>query len=75
MIKSKHLTTTSDHIPTGRKIAVSAGAFPVQNGVCGAIYSAADFQIFLGLNPALWFSDDYTKIWDAFTDHNGTLFR
>ena len=46
MIKSKHLTTTSDHIPTGRKIAVSAGAFPVQNG--GLVVQCAHFSNFLG---------------------------
>ena len=70
MIKSKHLTTTSDHIPTGRKIAVSAGAFPVQNGGLVVQYMAQPiFQIFLGLNPALFgLAMTIPRIWDAFTD-------
>ena len=54
-IKEPHSTKDKDRVPVGRKLAVGAGGFPVQNGGLIVQYMAQPiFQIFLGLNPALF---------------------
>ena len=54
----------------GRKLAVGAGGFPFQNGNLIVQYMAQPiFQIFLGLNPALFgLAMTIPRVWDAFTD-------
>jgi GPH family glycoside/pentoside/hexuronide:cation symporter len=53
-----------------QKLAVGAGGFPIQNGGLIVQYLAQPvFQIFLGLNPALFgLAMTIPRIWDAFTD-------
>lgn len=69
-IKESHITKDKDRVPIGRKLAVGAGGFPVQNGGLIVQYMAQPiFQIFLGLNPALFgLAMTIPRIWDAFTD-------
>ena len=69
-IKEPHITRDKDRVPVGRKLAVGAGGFPVQNGGLIVQYMAQPiFQIFLGLNPALFgLAMTIPRIWDAFTD-------
>ena len=69
-MKKHHDTRAEDRIPIGRKIAVGAGGFPFQNGGLIVQYMAQPiFQIFLGLNPALFgLAMTIPRIWDAFTD-------
>ena len=69
-IKEPHITKDKDRVPVGRKLAVGAGGFPVQNGGLIVQYMAQPiFQIFLGLNPALFgLAMTIPRIWDAFTD-------
>ena len=69
-IKEPHSTKDKDRVPVGRKLAVGAGGFPVQNGGLIVQYMAQPiFQIFLGLNPALFgLAMTIPRIWDAFTD-------
>ena len=65
-----HNTKAEDRVPLGQKLAVGAGGFPIQNG--GLIVqnmAQPIFQIFLGLNPALFgLAMTIPRIWDAFTD-------
>lgn len=65
-----HKTKTEDQLPLGQKLAVGAGGFPIQNGGLIVQYMAQPiFQIFLGLNPALFgLAMTIPRIWDAFTD-------
>jgi GPH family glycoside/pentoside/hexuronide:cation symporter len=65
-----HITKTEDRVPIGQKLAVGAGGFPIQNGGLVVQYMAQPiFQIFLGLNPALFgLAMTIPRIWDAFTD-------
>ena len=50
-----HKTKAEDCVPLGQKLAVGAGGFPIQNGGLIVQYMAQPiFQIFLGLNPALF---------------------
>ena len=69
-MKEPHNTKDKDRVPIGRKLAVGAGGFPVQNGGLIVQYMAQPiFQIFLGLNPALFgLAMTIPRIWDAFTD-------
>ena len=69
-IKEAHITKDNDRVPIIRKLAVGAGGFPVQNGGLIVQYMAQPiFQIFLGLNPALFgLAMTIPRIWDAFTD-------
>ena len=69
-MKDKYLTRPEDRISIKRKIAVGAGGFPIQNGGLIVQYMAQPiFQIFLGLNPALFgLAMTIPRIWDAFTD-------
>ena len=69
-MKKHHNTKAEDRIPIGQKIAVGAGGFPFQNGGLIVQYMAQPiFQIFLGLNPALFgLAMTIPRIWDAFTD-------
>jgi len=69
-MKEPHITKDKDRVPVGRKLAVGAGGFPVQNGGLIVQYMAQPiFQIFLGLNPALFgLAMTIPRIWDAFTD-------
>ena len=69
-IKEPHITKDKDRVPVVRKLAVGAGGFPVQNGGLIVQYMAQPiFQIFLGLNPALFgLAMTIPRIWDAFTD-------
>ena len=69
-MKEPHITKDKDRVPIGRKLAVGAGGFPVQNGGLIVQYMAQPiFQIFLGLNPALFgLAMTIPRIWDAFTD-------
>ena len=55
---------------SGRSWRVGAGGFPIQNGGLIVQYMAQPiFQIFLGLNPALFgLAMTIPRIWDAFTD-------
>lgn len=70
MGRAKHLTKLADRVPLGQKLAVGAGGFPFQNGQLVVQYMAQPiFQIFLGLNPALFgLAMTIPRIWDAFTD-------
>ena len=63
-------TKAEDRVPLGQKLAVGAGGFPIQNGGLIVQYMAQPiFQIFLGLNPALFgLAMTIPRIWDAFTD-------
>ncbi|MCH2036640.1 MAG: MFS transporter, partial [Puniceicoccaceae bacterium] len=63
-------TNAKDRLPIGQKLAVGAGGFPIQNGGLIVQYMAQPiFQIFLGLNPALFgLAMTIPRIWDAFTD-------
>ena len=65
-----HNTKAEDRVPLGQKLAVGAGGFPIQNGGLIVQYMAQPiFQIFLGLNPALFgLAMTIPRIWDAFTD-------
>jgi GPH family glycoside/pentoside/hexuronide:cation symporter len=65
-----HKTKAEDCVPLGQKLAVGAGGFPIQNGGLIVQYMAQPiFQIFLGLNPALFgLAMTIPRIWDAFTD-------
>ena len=65
-----HKTKAEDRVPLGQKLAVGAGGFPIQNGGLIVQYMAQPiFQIFLGLNPALFgLAMTIPRIWDAFTD-------
>ena len=65
-----HSTKAEDRVPLGQKLAVGAGGFPIQNGGLIVQYMAQPiFQIFLGLNPALFgLAMTIPRIWDAFTD-------
>jgi GPH family glycoside/pentoside/hexuronide:cation symporter len=65
-----HNTKAEDRVPLGQKLAVGAGGFPIQNGGLVVQYMAQPiFQIFLGLNPALFgLAMTIPRIWDAFTD-------
>ena len=69
-IKEPHITKYNDRVPIIQKLAVGAGGFPVQNGGLIVQYMAQPiFQIFLGLNPALFgLAMTIPRIWDAFTD-------
>ena len=66
----KNKTNARDRLPIGQKLAVGAGGFPIQNGGLVVQYMAQPiFQIFLGLNPALFgLAMTIPRIWDAFTD-------
>ncbi|MEA2067643.1 MAG: MFS transporter [Verrucomicrobiota bacterium] len=70
MAKVHHQTKPEDRVPIGQKLAVGAGGFPFQNGGLIVQYMAQPiFQIFLGLNPALFgLAMTIPRIWDAFTD-------
>ena len=65
-----HKTKAEDHVPLGQKLAVGVGGLPIQNGGLIVQYMAQPiFQIFLGLNPALFgLAMTIPRIWDAFTD-------
>jgi GPH family glycoside/pentoside/hexuronide:cation symporter len=65
-----HLTKAEDRLSIGQKLAVGAGGFPIQNGGLIVQYMAQPiYQIFLGLNPALFgIAMTIPRIWDAFTD-------
>lgn len=69
-MKESHITKDKDRVPIGRKLTVGVGGFPVQNGGLIVQYMAQPiFQIFLGLNPALFgLAMTIPRIWDAFTD-------
>lgn len=70
MTDQNHITSAEDRVPLRQKIAVGAGGFPFQNGNLIVQYMAQPiFQIFLGLNPALFgLAMTIPRIWDAFTD-------
>ena len=70
MAKAHHQTRPADRVPIVQKLAVGAGGFPIQNGGLIVQYMAQPiFQIFLGLNPALFgLAMTIPRIWDAFTD-------
>ena len=70
MSTARHLTKSADRVPLRQKLAVGAGGFPFQNGGLIVQYMAQPiFQIFLGLNPALFgLAMTIPRIWDAFTD-------
>lgn len=65
-----HQTRPEDRIPLPQKLAVGAGGFPFQNvGLIVQYMAQPIFQIFLGLNPALFgLAMTIPRIWDAFTD-------
>ena len=69
-MSDKNKTNARDRLPIGQKLAVGAGGFPIQNGGLVVQYMAQPiFQIFLGLNPALFgLAMTIPRIWDAFTD-------
>ena len=69
-MSDKNKTNARDRLPIGQKLAVGAGGFPIQNGGLIVQYMAQPiFQIFLGLNPALFgLAMTIPRIWDAFTD-------
>ena len=69
-MSDNYKTNARDRLPTGQKLAVGAGGFPIQNGGLVVQYMAQPiFQIFLGLNPALFgLAMTIPRIWDAFTD-------
>lgn len=70
MIETHHKTRTEDRVPIGQKMALGAAGFPFQNGNLIVQYMAQPiFQIFLGLNPALFgLAMMIPRFWDAFTD-------
>lgn len=70
MTDTHYQTKAEDRVPVSRKLAVGAGGFPIQNGGLIVQYMAQPiFQIFLGLNPALFgLAMTIPRIWDAFTD-------
>ncbi|MCK5175944.1 MAG: MFS transporter [Planctomycetes bacterium] len=70
MTKQHHTTKPEDRVPLGQKLTVGAGGFPFQNGGLIVQYMAQPiYQIFLGLNPALFgLAMTIPRIWDAFTD-------
>jgi GPH family glycoside/pentoside/hexuronide:cation symporter len=69
-MSDNYKTNARDRLPIGQKLAVGAGGFPIQNGGLVVQYMAQPiFQIFLGLNPALFgLAMTIPRIWDAFTD-------
>ncbi|MDD7986145.1 MFS transporter [Lentisphaera marina] len=69
-MSDSHITDPKDIVPLKQKLAVGAGGFPIQNGGLVVQYMAQPiFQIFLGLNPALFgLAMTIPRIWDAFTD-------
>jgi GPH family glycoside/pentoside/hexuronide:cation symporter len=69
-MSTPHQTKAADVVPLRQKIGVGAGGFPFQNGQLIVQYMAQPiFQIFLGLNPALFgLAMTIPRIWDAFTD-------
>ncbi|HBO56821.1 MAG TPA: hypothetical protein DD622_00125, partial [Opitutae bacterium] len=69
-MSDNYKTNAKDRLPIGQKLAVGAGGFPIQNGGLVVQYMAQPiFQIFLGLNPALFgLAMTIPRIWDAFTD-------
>ena len=69
-MKTHHSTKAHDRVPVGQKLAVGTGGFPIQNGGLIVQYMAQPiFQIFLGLNPALFgIAMTIPRMWDAFTD-------
>jgi len=70
MPDAQHITRPEDRVPIGQKLALGAGGFPFQNGNLVVQYMAQPiFQIFLGLNPALFgLAMTIPRVWDAFTD-------
>jgi GPH family glycoside/pentoside/hexuronide:cation symporter len=66
----EHRTAEEDRVPLAQKIAVGAGAFPVQNGGSIIQYMAQPiYQITLGLNPVLFgLAMTIPRVIDAFTD-------
>jgi GPH family glycoside/pentoside/hexuronide:cation symporter len=70
MSSTHHETRPEDRVPFGQKMALGAGGFPFQNGNLIVQYMAQPiFQIFLGLNPALFgLAMTIPRVWDAFTD-------
>ena len=69
-MNDSHVTDPKDIVPLKQKLAVGAGGFPIQNGGLVVQYMAQPiFQIFLGLNPALFgLAMTIPRVWDAFTD-------
>lgn len=69
-MKTHTKTRPEDRVPVGQKLALGAGGFPFQNGNLIVQFMAQPiFQIFLGLNPALFgLAMTIPRIWDAFTD-------
>jgi|TARA_E500000178_G_scaffold356713_1_gene437780 GPH family glycoside/pentoside/hexuronide:cation symporter len=69
-MQTDHATRAEDRVPLRQKLAVGAGGFPFHNGTLIVQYMAQPiFQIFLGLNPALFgLAMTIPRVWDAFTD-------